>query len=397
MAPEDPPDTPDPPAEAPSVSAADLARRLAAGDPVHVLDVRDRDEVEAWRIDGPSVTHTHIPVSRFLQAQVTDGVADLAAEFDDGRPITAVCPEGAASEYVAGLLADAGVDVHNLDGGMAAWARVYPSTRLQADPVVVQYHRPATGCLGYLVRSGGEAVVVDPLRAFVETYLADAAEADATIVAVVDTHLHADHLSGLRALADAADARRVVPRGTAERGLSFQAETVGHGDDIAVGGAALRARHLPGHTTDMTGFAVGDALLTGDSLFLDGVARPDLQVDEGADPAVLARTLHETLTDGLADFSEATLVAPGHAGASVSPTASGGYTATLGTLRERLAVFDQSAEAFASRLVDDLPPPPANADRIVGINRGRESLETDAALDLELGPNRCGVAGLAED
>ena len=154
----DVPDHPDPPAAAPTVEAADLYSAIAAGESVRLLDVRDRDEVDAWRIDGPGVTSTHLPLSRFLQAQVTDSVADLAAEIDGEGPITAVCAAGEASAYAAGLLADAGVEARNLGDGMAGWARVYTATEIATGPTIVQYHRPSSGCLSYLVsRSAASA------------------------------------------------------------------------------------------------------------------------------------------------------------------------------------------------------------------------------------------------
>ncbi len=392
----DAPDTPEPPVEVPSITPADLRRRLAAGDPLRIVDVRDRDAVDAWQIEGPSVDLTQVPLTTFLQTQVTGGIADLVPEADGDDPITAVCAEGEASEYVAGLLVDAGVPAQNLAGGMDAWAELYEATQIADAPRIDQYYRPSSGCLAYVVRSAGEAIVIDPLRAFTDRYADDLAAADATVVAVVDTHLHADHVSGLRTLADRLDADRYVPERTAQRGIDFAAETLADGDSLSVGDATVRAVALPGHTTDMTGFAVGDCLLTGDSLFLDGVARPDLQVDEGADPESLARTLYETLTEGIADLGDDTIVAPGHVSEAASPSTNGGFVATLGEVRERLAVFTEDEDTFVERVGVDLPPPPANADRIVQVNRGAIELSEDAAFTVELGPNRCGVGALAD-
>ncbi|MFB6074232.1 MAG: hypothetical protein ABEJ89_04400 [Haloarculaceae archaeon] len=82
------PDYPEPPTEPDSVQPAALSRRINGGEPVRLLDVRDRDEIEAWAIDGPSVTTTTIPFQRFLQAGVTDGVDDLAADVAGEGPIT---------------------------------------------------------------------------------------------------------------------------------------------------------------------------------------------------------------------------------------------------------------------------------------------------------------------
>ncbi len=372
-----------------------LERRIAAGESVRILDLRDRDAVEAWRIDGPTVAFTQVPSSTFLQAEVTDSVTDIAADIDGDGPITVVCAEGESSAYVADLLRNAGIPAHNLAEGMEGWARVYRATEIAADPTVLQYHRPSSGCLAYAVVSNGEAAVVDPLRAFTDRYTADLAARGADIVAVLDTHVHADHVSGLRSLSAAADVTPSLPEMSLDRGIAYEVVALEDGDRISLGDAALEAVAMPGHTTGMTGFAVGNVLLTGDSLFLDGVARPDLEVADDDAQVDLARQLYETITERLERFDGETTIAPGH----VSEAAARGesvHAAPLGALRDRLAVFDIDPEAFIDRVLSDPPPPPANADRIVAINTGTEDVDTDVAFELELGPNNC-AAGTFDD
>lgn len=201
----------------------ELATRLARGDPTAVLDARDRDEFAAWRVDGAAVTATQIPAIRFTQAEIRGTVDELAAEFRDApSPVVVVCAEGRSSDHVAGLLSEAGVPAENLETGMDGWARVYRARDLPVgdadgdrDATVLQYDRPSSGCLAYLVVVGDEAVVVDPLRAFADRYVADARERGAEVVAAVDTHVHADHVSGVRAVAERTDATPVLPAGAA--------------------------------------------------------------------------------------------------------------------------------------------------------------------------------------
>jgi glyoxylase-like metal-dependent hydrolase (beta-lactamase superfamily II) len=372
-----------------SLEPTDLRRRLVAGDPVTLLDVRDRAEVERWRIEAPSITHLHVPYVKFVAAGVTGDVTDLLPN-DVREPVVVVCPRGEASAEVADQLVDAGIDAENLAGGMEAWARLYDRIELAtADGATVyQYRRPASGCLGYAVVAGDEMAVIDPLRAFAGRYRDDADELGATLTYAVDTHVHADHVSGVRALA-ARGATPVLPKGAVARGVEDgdDFETVAGGDELAVGETALTAVALPGHTTGMTGFAVGEALLTGDSLFLDGVARPDLQED--ADPVEQARTLYATLTERLREFPDDTLIAPGHTDAGVD---GGAETARLGDLRERLLVFDMDASEFVEH-VTRVGEDPANADRIVAINQGHEAVDDETAFELELGPNNCAAGG----
>jgi len=381
-----------------SLSPDALADRLDAGQPVRLLDVRNRDEYEEWHIDGPSVTTALVPYMQWLQADATDSVAERAADIDGEGPIVAVCARGEASAYVADLLDRAGYDARNLADGMEGWARVSRTTDLPTDgaATVVRYRRPASGCLGYMVTAGDEAVVVDPLRAFVDRYVADAEERGATITHVVDTHVHADHVSGLRELADRTGATPLMPHMAIERGVEYDVEPIIHGETIPVGDTALEALHLPGHTTGMTAFHVAGVLLAGDSLFVESVARPDLE--QGADGApALAAQLYESLTERLADLPDETLVAPGHYSEAATPAADGSYTATLGELRERLRVFAMDRNEFTGRIVMDMPDRPANFERIIAINLGRVEPDEGEAFELELGPNNCAASPEAAD
>jgi glyoxylase-like metal-dependent hydrolase (beta-lactamase superfamily II) len=384
-----------------SVTAAALRDRLAVGDPVTLLDVRNRDEVARWRIEGPSIDRHHVPYMKFVAAGATGGVTDLLPA-DRREPVVVVCPRGEASAEVADQLAEAGVDAENLAGGMHAWARLLDRQVVDdAEATVYQYRRPASGCLGYAVVAGGEMVVVDPLRAFVDRYRADAADLDATITYAVDTHVHADHVSGVRALSAATDATPVLSATAVGRGVVGTVDVVRDGDSLPVGDARLAAVALPGHTTGMTGFHVGErapaaggraaaegVLLTGDSLFLDGVARPDLQED--ADPAAQARALYATLTERLDAFGDDALVAPGHTDAGVGDDAP--IVARLGDLRDDLDVFGMDEATFVDR-VTRAGAEPANAARIAAINRGVETVDDATAFELELGPNNCAAGG----
>ncbi|WP_049968459.1 MBL fold metallo-hydrolase [Haloferax prahovense] len=376
----------------------ELATRLARGDPTAILDVRDRDEFEAWRVDGAAVTATQIPAIRFTQAEIRGTVSELAAAFEDApSPVVVVCAEGRSSAHVADVLSEAGVPAENLETGMDGWARVYRARELPvgtADATVLQYDRPSSGCLAYLVVAGDEAVVIDPLRAFAGRYVEDARECGAEVVAAVDTHVHADHVSGVSAVAERTGATVVLPAGATDRGLDFDARLVADGETISVGDAELVAVHAPGHTTEMTAFRLGDLLFAGDSLLLESVARPDLEDgDEGAPAA--ARRLHATLTERYGEFADDTLVAPAHYGPRTVPDENGAYVAEIGTLRDRLGALSMDEATFVSFVCSDMPPRPANYERIIETNLGRDSLSDEEAFEVELGPNNCAATSEA--
>ena len=387
-----PEEYPEPPVDPGSIAPAELARRIVDGEPVRLLDVRNRDEFETWHVVGPSVTATQLPFSKALQAQVTDSVPDLAAQVDGEGPITVVCARGESSAYVAGLFEQAGIEAHNLAEGMRGWARVYETHEITAPgddgPTLLQYQRPSSGCLGYLLVSEDEAAVVDPLRAFTDRYGVDAADRGATVEYVIDTHVHADHVSGLRTVAEATGGEMRMSERARDRGVSYDVGTLSEDDPPSLGAVDLRAVPLPGHTTGMTGIAVGDLLLTGDSLFVESVARPDLEEgDEGA--AELAAELYDSLQEGLLRFPDSMVVAPGHRDDGTPRAEDGTVTARLGTVRDRVEALSLGRDEFVDHVLAALPPQPNEYERIIETNLGRETLDDEGAFAVELGPNNC--------
>ena len=387
--------------DAPSVSPRDLYDRLRGGASVSVLDVRDRDEFEEWHVDGPGVTARHVPYVRFVAANANGDPVDLLPD-DLDEPVLTVCGVGEASGETAAMLQERDVSAENLAGGMDAWANLVVEHDVDVtdtefgdsstDTEVVQYERPATGCLSYLVVAGDEAMLVDPLRAHVDQYVEAIESRDVELRYAVDTHVHADHLSGARSLAERTDCEVILPSGATARGLEFDATLVADGDTLELDGASLDVVHTPGHTSEHVTLDAGGVLFTGDTLFLDGVGRPDLEDAEQATRH--ARELYATLHETLFDYPESTVVAPGHIQPAEVETP-GPYVDTLGEVERRVSIAALDEAAFVDRVAGDLPPRPANHERIVEYNLGRATID-QSALALELGPNNCAISGEAD-
>jgi hydroxyacylglutathione hydrolase len=229
-----------------------------------------------------------------------------------------------------------------------------------------------TACASYLFGclTARKLAVVDPHETLVDEYLAAAERVGAPIVAVFETHVQADHVSGLPALVEATGATPYLPVGAE---VEFEHEELGDGEEVALGNTRARALATPGHAPAHNAYVVSDLrrgtdepwlVFTGDSLLVGDVGRPDLHA--GGDPLPLARRLHESLAR-LLELPDGVLVLPSHYAGSVCGRAlSGNPFSTIGfERRHNQALGDGDPES----LLVDLPPPPADQAEIVAANR----------------------------
>lgn len=389
-------------------SPAELHRKLDEGARFTILDVRNRDEFEVWKIEGkrplPSV---NLPYFDLLELESEDeeiaaAVARAAPEKLKGKlpkngTILAVCAEGNTSTHVAEGLRRLGYDAVNLEGGMAAWGEHYEMRVVEESPrlTVLQISRPAKGCLSYMLAGGNEAMVVDAAR-HIEVYTRIAAERGWRIAHVLDTHLQADHISGGVALAKAAGVDywlhpydSIHPDDLLPATFSFRYLQ----DDMRfqLGEASVRTLHLPGHTLGMINLVADERhVLTGDTLFIHSIGRPDL----GGHAETWAPLLHHSLRR-LLTLPDSTVVLPAHFGHPQEADAAGCYRATLGALRgqhEGLRLLDRGVPAFVAYVLAHLQPHPPSYDDIRRVNTGLMQVDEVKASELELGRNRCALA-----
>ncbi|AQL44337.1 MBL fold metallo-hydrolase [Halorientalis sp. IM1011] len=386
-------DFPTPDVAVDEIEPSELKERIDAGESVTILDARMESDFEEWHVDGDSVEIANVPYFHFLDEDVD---ADLLERVPEGDPLVVLCAKGGASEYVAGRLAEAGRDVVHLEEGMNGWARIYEReevSRYDGPGDLYQYQRPSSGCLGYLLVSDDEAAVVDPLRAFTDRYLDDAAELDAELSYAFDTHIHADHISGVRALDDRG-VTGVIPEAARQRDVAYidDLETAEDGDVYEVGEASVETIHTPGHTSGMTSYLLGESLLaTGDGLFIESVARPDLEEgDEGAPDA--ARQLYETLQTKVLTLDDDVLVGGAHFSDAAVPADDGTYTAPIGQLEAEMDALTMDEQEFVDLVLSDMPPRPANYEDIIATNLGQQTADDEEAFELELGPNNCAAS-----
>lgn len=243
------------------------------------------------------------------------------------------------------------------------------------------------GCASYLIgdEEAGAAAVVDP-RLDIGEYLRLARYLGVHVEHVLETHNHADHVSGHGRLAAATGARIHVHRAA---GAEYEHEPFDDGWELALGSLRVRALHTPGHRPEHTAFVLTDggrgpepwAVLTGDSLFVGDLARPDLAVDKEEGARGIFRSLHERLLT-LPDTCE---VWPGHLGGSLcgGPGMDLKVSSTIGFERrhQRLLAIDDEDD-FVAAATTALRPQPPNFRNIVALNRGPLVLDGDNAHPL---------------
>ncbi len=347
-----------------------------------MLDVRPEDDFEEWRIPGS----TNLPIYDELLDYDYSTLETHLDELPADEEIVVVCVAGVTSARAAEFLREHGYDATSVDDGMNGWGRVHRQYDVDGVDGVVQVVRPGTGCVSYLVHDGDEAVVVDPTQ-YVDEYLNAAEERDLEVVGVADTHAHADHVSGARRLAGELDVPYYIHG--ADAGELDRVTELADGDVLPVGDRELAVRHTPGHTPGSVSFEYGDALLSGDTLFLRSVGRPDLE--DSSEDAVreAAERLFDSL-DELTDLDDGTVVLPGHfSEEDVRPLATELGELQAETTNELLSYVEEGdREAFVETIVESLADEPANYNEIKRINWGTEQPGDDVE-ELELGPNNC--------
>jgi glyoxylase-like metal-dependent hydrolase (beta-lactamase superfamily II)/rhodanese-related sulfurtransferase len=365
-----------------SISVEALRTWLEEGRSVTVLDVRPTAEWVEWAIPGS----IHVDAYDALKARDPAALADV--DVPSSGPVVTVCGAGKTSLVAAEQLAARGREVFSLDGGMKAWSLAWniAEVPVAGDAVrVVQVRRTGKGCLSYLIGAGEEAMVIDP-SLDPQVYLDLARAHGWQITRVFDTHIHADHLSRSRQLAERSGAMLFLPD---QQRVSFPFTAMRDGDTLATEHLMLTALRTPGHTLESTCYLLNNALLfTGDTLFPTSIGRPDLHADEQearARSSLLYHSLHKLLA-----LPSETLVLPGHASQPV-PFDSKPIGARLSEIDEHVGLLHATQTVFVEALLNRLPPTPPNYERIVTLNEAGLVADHDVT-ELEAGANRCAIS-----
>jgi glyoxylase-like metal-dependent hydrolase (beta-lactamase superfamily II) len=377
-----------------TITARELRDMIDADEDFVLFDTRAPGDFEDWHIAGAE------------NVEYSGSDDELVGEFDEeeldaGDEVVTICATGNSASSFAEYLEREGHahDVKTVEGGMEAWSMVYdvvPVATENDDLVVLQLQRRSKGCLGYLVGSkrAGEAALVDVTRA-TDVFLDAASERGLEVTHVLDTHIHADHISGGRRLAERLDVPYHLGEPVETRDPQFDYDPIEPNDVVELGDVEIKAVHTPGHTTGMTSYLVDDeALLTGDTLFVESIGRTELQfADQDARDG--ARVQYETLHRAIMTQPNDVKILPGHFsvtndGEYVDVTPGQPMFSTVGYLWENNEIIRKPEEEFVDHMFENLPSKPPNYEQVIATNAGEYEPEgEDEETELELGPNRC--------
>jgi|SRR5215211_4934020 len=240
-----------------------------------------------------------------------------------------------------------------------------------------QFLRDDTACASYLFgcKTKSRFAVVDPHVDLVDDYIATADAQGIPIVAAFETHVHADHVSGLPQLAERTGAIAYLPESA---GVVFPHSPLADGEVVELGNTAVKAVATPGHTPAHHAYLVTDRVrgeepwmvLTGDALLVGDAGRPDLHAGGSHSVEGMARTLYRSLTERLLSLPDHVLLYPGHYSGSVCGRGLSGHpVSTIGFERRNNSLLLLGSEgAFVESLLKDIPPAPEHQAEIVATN-----------------------------
>jgi glyoxylase-like metal-dependent hydrolase (beta-lactamase superfamily II) len=370
------------------ISAAELTKKVLREESLFILDVRNESDFNDWKIEGNQLQSMNIPYFELL-----DGVDSVLGKIPANQEVVVVCAKEGSSIFVAEQLIEQGVsNVSYLLGGMKAWSEHLEPVKvgdLKEGGSIYQFVRIGKGCLSYMVISGGEAAIIDTAR-MTDVFENFANDNHAVIKHTIDTHLHADHISGGRSLAELTGASYWLPPKDADE-VVFDYHKLEEYAEITVGNTRIHIQpvYSPGHTIGSTSLIVDNQyLLSGDILFVQSIGRPDLAGKAGD----WAADLRNTLYNRYKQLSHDLIVLPAHFGKSTELGEGGKVAARLGDLfRDNPGLNIQDETQFRRTVTENLPPQPNAYQEIRQTNMGRITPSDEEQQEMEIGPNRCAV------
>jgi len=307
-------------------------------------------------------------------------------KIPENAKVVTVCAAGRTSQIASNALREKGIDASSLEGGMKSWSLAWNIAFHPFDDFDVwQIRRTGKGCLSYILASAKEAIIIDASLP-VQVYTGLVSKYDLSVKYVIETHIHADHLSRSKEVAQYFNVPLYLP---VPNKVQFEFNPIKTNTLFLIGSMVLHSIPTPGHTLESYSFYVTNKILiTGDTLFTNGVGRPDLKsnVEESKEKArLLYQSLHKLLS-----LPDNVIILPAHTSKPIEFDHKLVQT-TIGEAKREIGMLKYDEEEFISSLLQKIPPTPPNFLAIVEKNISG-SYQDINPVDLEAGANRCAIS-----
>lgn len=347
-----------------------------------VLDIRDSSNFNEWNIKNSK----NIDVYSDIWKNNFDKVKQKLSQLPKDKKIVTVCNAGVTSQKASMLLESLGYKTLVLNQGMMGWNKLHQSIDIlnETDLLIKQIIRIGKGCLSYLIGSSStkECFIVDPSQ-FTEEYIELARNIGFKIKGVIETHVHADHLSGAKQLTELIKTKYYVSGNDSKAEDGFV--DLNKLERISIGKNEIKVIKTPGHTDGSVCLLVNNtALLTGDTLFLDGVGRPDLRRN-GKEIERGVKLLFSSL-EKIKRLDKNLIILPAHfTDYDILPVSE----KLSDLLKNNKTLGINFEKEFVKYILNNLPISPPNYRQIKNLNTSCSQVPREIGEKLEFGPNRC--------
>lgn len=399
-----------------TIKPEELKEKIDKGEEIFILDVRNQKEHDLW-----SVSYDKYKDSSIIPIDQISSKESLQLIPKD-KEIVTFCTHGQRSSSAAKTLSSLGYKVRTIEGGLDGWSTLYDISPIDTgskDIKVWQIRRISKGCMSYIIASvqSKNALLLDATCNIDNVVNEMLEEHGLKISNIIDTHMHADHLSGSTRLGNLYGGE--IDLSTFETynyenistGKYPKSRQIKDGEKLRVSDSVtLEAIHTPGHTDGSLSFKLeiqnktkkatyqverikDDTskdqtqifLFTGDTIFVNGVGRPDLHNKSEE----YTKKLFQTYQEKIFNLPDETIILPAHYNASFDHGKP--IYNTIGSIKQKLTSITNSESEFVKFVTSRIPPQPMNYEEIVLFNKNLISCETVDQKDLESGPNSCGI------
>ena len=376
-----------------SFTAGDLFEWMTKREDFLLLDVRNDVEFGRFKVEGPyPIDMINVPYFEFIEME-----EDSVARVPQGKKVRIVCAKEGSSKYVGEILVNHGFeDVAHMKVGIKAWGNLLEPVLVGAgdDYELYQFRRPGKASCSYGLISSKEMMVFDPAKN-IPFYRDFARDRGCAIVKTFETHRQADYISGSDTLRQTAGAEIVAPEddfGPAK----FPYTPARHGErhGFSGGGREVEIIHTPGHTPGSTCYRVdGKYLITGDTVFIQSIGRPDL----GGMAQDWSRMLYKTMTDILLKLDDDTVILPGHYMDWDEANEDLAFAAPMAKIKaDNAAIYSIADEkAFFAFIQANMRPQPEEYAKIREINAGLVVVDEEQQEIMDIGKNECAASAHA--